>query len=395
MSEPENVMQPDRGQDDGTSLLDLLIVLAKHKKLILGLPLIVAVITAGITLILPKSYTATTRILPPQQATSSAAAMLNQLGGLAGAAAGAAGLKNPNDLYVGMLKSRTVADKLIARFDLGKVYDEQYPTFVRKSLEKHTLVTSGKDGIIAVDVEDRDPKRAASLANGYVEELTDLTRVLAVTEASRRRLFFEQQLAQAKDNLVKAETTARQGLQQGGLVKVDEQGRAMVENIAHLRGQIAVKEVQLGSMRTFAAQGNPDLRLAEQELVALKHELDKLEGSGGQRDKGMEGKTGMANLGLLRDIKYFETIYELLARQYEIAKIDEAKDSAVIQVLDKAIEPDRKSSPKRALIVLIVTLLAALVAVTIASLRESFERSKSDPDRRERLAVLRGYWTWK
>jgi uncharacterized protein involved in exopolysaccharide biosynthesis len=206
---------------DEISLLDLLIVLAKHKRIVVGVPFVAAILSASASLLLPNYYTGTTRILPPQQSASAATALLNQLGGafggLAGAAGGALGLRNPSELYVGMLKSRTIADNLIARFDLGKVYDEDYISETRKRLTKETTISTGRDGIITVEVDDKDTKRAADLANGYVEELKKLTKVLAVTEASQRRLFFEQQLLQAKDSLTAAEIAARQGLQKGGM----------------------------------------------------------------------------------------------------------------------------------------------------------------------------------
>ncbi len=152
------------GDDDEISVLDLLIVLAKHKKLVLGLPLVVAVLAAGISLVLPVSYTGTTKILPPQQSQSGTAAMLAQLGGgLAGLAGGVAGIKSPNELYIGMLKSRTVQDNLIQRFDLNALYDERYQSSTRKKLEKLTTISSGKDGIITIEVDDEDAKRAAEI----------------------------------------------------------------------------------------------------------------------------------------------------------------------------------------------------------------------------------------
>lgn len=384
-------------QEDEISLLDLAIVLAKHKILILGVPFGAAVVAAGISLLMPNIYTGTTKILPPQQSQSAAVAMLGQLstqvGGLGGLAGSALGIKNPNDLYVGMLKSRTVADTLIDRFELKKVYDEDTYHYARKELEKKTVISSGKDNIIAIEVEDKDPKRATAIANGYVEELYKLTQTLAVTEASQRRLFFERQLAQTRKDLANAEAVARQGLEKGGIVKVDDQGRAMVETTARLRGQIAVKEIQISAMRTFAAERNPDLRQAYNELEAMKQELAKIEGMvSGKPNAGNLGKTdGMENLGLLREVKYYETIYELLARQYEIAKIDEAKDASLIQVLDKAIEPEKKSKPKRALIVILTALVAGFLAVLWAFVREAGERARRDPNSAGRLEALRAY----
>jgi uncharacterized protein involved in exopolysaccharide biosynthesis len=297
-----------------------------------------------------------------------------------------------------MLKSRTIADNLISRFDLGKVYDESRLSDVRKRLEKETSIATGKEGIITVEVDDRDPKRAAELANAYVDELTKLTRVLAVTEASQRRLFFERQLVQAKDNLTAAEIAARQGLQKGGLAQVDAQGRSMIEVTARLRAQVSVKEVQIGAMRTFAAEGNPELQRTQQELEALKRELSRIEGSSSFAAVGRRDDTsnrGLDNLGRLRDVKYYEFLYEMLAKQYELAKIDEAKDATVIQVLDRAIEPDRKSKPRRSLITLFFMVLALFASILWAFFREAAARAKADPVRASQLEALGDYLRWK
>jgi len=389
-------------EEDEISLLDLLIVLAKHKRLVLGLPLVAAVVAAIISFLLPNVYTGTTKILPPQQSASVASALLNQLGGaFGGLLAGAGGSplgRNPTDLYVGMLKSRTVADNLISRFELGKSYDEDRLSDTRKRLEEETTIAAGRDGIITIEVEDRDPKRAADLANAYVEELMKLTKVLAVTEASQRRLFFERQLLQAKDSLTAAEITARQGLQKGGLAQVDAQGRSMIEVTARLRAQVSVKEVQIGAMRTFAAEGNPELQRAQQELEALRRELSRIEGSSPIAAIGRSGEAGNAgldNLGRLRDVKYYEFLYELLAKQYELAKIDEAKDAAVVQVMDKAIEPDRRSKPKRTLIVLLSTLVTLFASIIFAVILEVVVRARADPEQASRLESLRRYLRWR
>jgi uncharacterized protein involved in exopolysaccharide biosynthesis len=400
MSEPlptNNEQRTTNNETDEVSLLDLLIVLAKHKKLVLGLPFIVALLAAGISFLLPNIYTGTTKIMPPQQSQSGTAAMLAQLGGLAGLAGGVAGIRSPNELYVGMLKSRTVADNLIQRFDLIKLYEAKYPSQARLELAGVTNIASGKDGIISIEVDDKEPKRAAELANAYVDELFKLTKVLAVTETSQRRLFFERQFEQARDNLSKAEMTARAALEKGGLVQVEGQGRAIVETTARLRGQITVKEVQIGAMRTFAADGNPDLRLAQKELEALKHELARIEGPTASKAGNAQetSGSGIDTLGLLRNVKYYETIYELLAKQFEVAKIDEAKDSAVVQVMDKAIEPDRKSKPKRALIVLLSALAAFFIGILLAFVRESIAKAKADPQQASRLIDLKRYLSWQ
>lgn len=381
-------------EDDEISLLDLAIVLAKHKRLLVGLPAIVGLLAVVVSLMMPAQFTAITRIMPPEKSQGVAAAMAAQLGGLAGLAGGSVGLKNPNDLYIGMMKSRTVQDAMIKRFDLMKAWEQDFISNARKQLESVTNITSGKDSIIVIEVTDKDPKLAAAYANAYVEELSRIAGSLATTEAGRRRLFFEIQFLKAKENLAKAEMVAKQGLEKGGLIKVDDQGRTMVEMMARLRGQITVKEVQIGAMRSFAAEGNPELRMAQQELAVLKGELAKAEGAlTAKVDAGGTAlhTQGFANLNLLRDLKYFETIYEMLARQYELAKIDEAKESAIIQVLDPAVPPDRKSKPKRALIVLLATLAAGFVAVLLAFVKEAMGRASEDPAQKKRLDVFRAY----
>lgn len=379
-------------EDDEISLLDLAIVLAKHKLLILGFPAIVAVLAIIVSLMMTPQFTATAKMLPPEKSQGTSALMA-QLGGLAGLAGGAAGIKNPNDLYIGMLKSRTLQDAMIKRFDLMKLWEAKLESSVRQRLGTMSNITSGKDSIITIEVTDEDPKRAADMANAYIDELYKLSKSIATTEASRRRLFFEQQFLLAKDQLAKAEMAARQGLEQGGIVKVDDQGRTMVETSARLRGQISVKEVQIGAMQSFAAPGNPELRMAQQELTVLKNELARTEGANAGKAKigQPDGVQGFENLNLLRDLKYFETIYELLARQYEMAKIDEAKDSAIIQVMDAAIPPDQKSKPKRAMIVIIATLAAGFVAILFAFIKEALIKAAQDPQQRAQFQVFREY----
>ena len=233
------------------------------------------------------------------------------------------------------------------------------------------------------------------MANAYIEELKKLTKVLAVTEASQRRLFFEQQLLQAKDSLTAAEVAARQGLQKGGIAQVDAQGRSMIEVTARLRAQISAKEVQLGAMRTFAAEGNPELQRTQTELEALRRELSRIEGSSAApatRGDSSRG-SGLDNLGRLRDVKYYEFLYELLAKQYELAKIDEAKDATIIQVVDTAVEPDRKSRPKRALIVIFAAFLTLIGAVIWVLVREAI--AKGGPEQAARLKALGTYLRWK
>jgi len=377
---------------DEVDFLDMLIFLAKYKKVIIGLPLAVALISAGYTLTLPDVYTANTKILSPQQRDTASSAVLGQLGGLANLVGGAAGLRGSNDLYIGILRSRAIADRLIQRFNLIGLWaiDVKHPSDAYQRLAGITDITTAKEGYISVSVDDRDPKFAADLANAYVDELIKYTNVVALTDASRRRLFLEQKFAEAKDNLVKAEVAAQQALEQGGLVNVDNQGRVVLETTARLRAQMSAKEVEIGAMRTYASENNPDLRRAKTELEAMKLELSKMEGTGGGREKRkVSAGKGVDNLYLMRDLKYSETLYETLAKQYEMAKIDESKDPSMIQVLDKATEPDRKSKPNRRKFVMLAYLGALIASVLWGIAAEFMAKYQRDPARSPRLKALK------
>ena len=352
------------GADDEISLLKTLLVLWEHKWLLIFSTLGAGVLAAGVTLLMPNYYTATARILPPQQSNSSAAALLGQLGGLAAAAGGnITGIRNPNDLYVGMMKSRTVADRLIERFNLKPYFEETSQNLTQQKLANATKISAGKDGIISVSVEIKDPRLAADLSNAYVEELIRLTGLLAVTEASQRRLFFERQLSKVRDNLLSAEREAREALAQGGLALVEGQGRSLIEASARLRAQITVKEVQVGAMRAFAAETNPDLQLVQQELGALRAELARVEGVTGQSTNARTTPLANDNTRKLRELRYLEMLQELLSRQTEAARLDEARDLSLVQVLDSAAPPDRASSPKRSLFVLVATAFVFIAVV--------------------------------
>ncbi len=384
MNEAQSAVPGLAAQSGGEeiSLLDMMIGLAKHKKMILGLPIAAAVIATAISLALPNVYRSTTVLLPPQQPQSGASALLAQLGGAAGAAASIAGMKNPNDLYVGMLKSRTVADRVIAKFNLKNVYDTSSDEIARKRLETNTVVTSGKDGLISVEVEDGNQKLVALLANAYVEELLRLTRVLAVTEAAQRRMFFERQLELAKNNLAKAEVALKGALETQGVVSVDGESRGVVETIARLRAQVSAKTIELNSMQAFVTTANPAYRRVAEEISSLRGELSKLENGSGSATAApaVDSKRGgLENVQRMRDLKYYQMMYELLAKQYEAARLDEAKDPSIIQVLDPAVSPERHVRPKRVIMVLIAALGAMLIGILWAFFAEAKSKALRQP----------------
>jgi tyrosine-protein kinase Etk/Wzc len=319
MSENQTALQQPTSPDDAINLVDLLIVLAKHKKMILVLTFAAALVAVGISLLMPNIYTGMSKILPPESSKSSSvnSIMLAQLGGLTGTAGAALGLKDPNALYLAMLKSRNIMEKIVRHFDLQTVYEEKTMTDALKALEKESTITSGKDGVIVVEVDDKDPQRAAALANAYIEELNKLMQTFALTEASQRGQFFENQMKPAKDKLTDAEIT-----------------------------------------------------------------LDRTP------------NTSLQYMDALRNLRYQESIYDILATQFASAKLDEAKDSPLIQILDKAIPPEKKSKPKRSLIVILATLAAFFMAIIWAFIKEALTRSKSDPEQDARLQELRRVFRW-
>ena len=387
---PSQVYNASASGDMG--MLRLFVGLAKHKRLVVGLPLAAAVLSAVLSLMLPETFKANAQLLPPQQASSATAMLLSQLGGMAGAAAGAAGLKSPNELYIGMLRSRTVADKLIAKFDLKKVYGTDSDELARRTLEGNTLIVSGKDGLIAISVEDRNQKLVAPLTNGYIAELLTLTHVLAVTEASQRRMFFGRQLELAKNNLAEAELSLRGALDSTGVISVDGEARTIVETVARLRAQASAKEIELSSMRAFLTTTNPAYLRVQEELASVRAELSKLE-NGRPREAGVSNtaQPGLDNIQRMRDLKYYQMLYELLAKQYEVARIDEAKDPAVIQVLDEAVTPERKFKPRRMLMVIACTLIALFAAVVLALFREALAAEENALQWRELKQALRRF----
>lgn len=390
----ENSNSPATDDAGESNVLDALIFLARHKVLLLVVPFGAAVAAAVISLLLPNIYAGVTKILPPQQNQSASAMMLAQIGSLAGLPSASLGIKNPNDLYVGILKSRTVADRLIERFDLKKRYEEDTLHDARRALERRTTISHGRDGIISIQYEDEDRGQAASVANGYVEELYKLTQTLAVTEAGQRRLFLDKQLKLTREGLAEAEIALKRTQETTGMIKLDDQGRAIIEAVANLRAQIAAKEVQSSAMRSFATESNPDYYRVQQEIAGLRIELSRLERTNqlGKGDilipTGKVPQAGLEYLRRLREVKYYETVFELLAKQFEIAKIDEARDSSIIQVLDRAIEPERKSRPHRLRITIVTAVLAFLAAILIALLRDARGRVRGDPEQARKLDTL-------
>jgi len=374
--------------------LDTARLIVRHRRTMLLVSACAAVVAMAIAFLIPPTYTATARLLPPQQNQSLAALFMG--GGANSALASVAqkdlGLKNPADIYIGLLNSRSIQDGLIQQFALAQAYGLQRSTDVRARLVANTRIQLTKEGLIAVSVEDRDANRAAALANGYGEQLRKITRRLALSEAAQRREFFDQQAQQARDDLANAESELRAVQEKTGILQVDAQARVLIETAASLRAQIAAGEVQLQAMRNFGTEQNPDVRQQEARLTGWRGELSRLESQkAGDAvfSKGRAPSEAQEYVRALRDVRYREAVLEMLLKQLEAARLDEAKEATVIQVVDTAVPPDERSAPKRAAIVLFTTLAAQLGAILVLRLRQRYQ---VDLDRQLRWQALRAEW---
>lgn len=403
----DTVPSDSRSASVDVSLIRLLTQLAHGKWLVAKVTAIFILIGVALFLVLPARYTAGTTIMPPQQTQSASSLLMNQLansggGSLAAAVTGGGlGIKNPNDTYIGLLKSRPVADAILKQFELNKVYHARDMTAARKALaDKTEIVSDTKSGFITVSVSDRERWRASAIANAYTDQLRTLTKTLSVTEASRRRLFYEDQLQHAREALISAELAFQQVQQQKGMIQLDSQAKAMIEGLATLRAQVAAKEVELQALRSWSTEHNPDVQLAEHELSSMQGEVSRFEHrshSSGFADLGL-GDVPSAGLDYLRadhEVRYRQAMFDLLMKQYDAAKLDESKEASIIQVVEPAIEPDRRSFPKLIPMLLVAVAGGLFVGCFLALLPLWLEFVHSDHSRSRQIQELKNAVTEK
>jgi len=376
-------------EEDEISLLDLLQVVADNLRLLVLAPFAAGVLALGFTFTIAPTFNAVTKFMPPQQQQSGAAAMLAGLGALGGLAGAAGGLKNPADQYVAFLKSNSVQDALIDRLALTERYKSEFRQTTRTALSSNVQIASGKDGLITIDASDTDPVFAAQLANAHVEELRTLLNRIAVTEAQQRRLFFENQLTTTKDNLVKAEQALKSSGVNSGALNANPQ--AAVEGLARLKAGITAQEIKLASMRGYLTESAPDFKQAQVEMAAMRNQLARYEREQPDLSSDKNGKSNSASdyITKFRDFKYQETLFELFAKQYEMARIDESREGSVIQVLDVAQTPELKSKPKKAQIAVMVTLATGFALLLFVFIRQALRGAAQSPESAEKLNRLR------
>jgi uncharacterized protein involved in exopolysaccharide biosynthesis len=380
--------------EDEISLLDLAIALGEEKKTLFAVPAITTTLAIVVSLFMTPIFTAKTVMMPPQQQQSGAASALASLGALAGLAGAAAGVKSPDDMYIAFMQSESLQRAVIEKLGLQERYKTKTIFETREALKGLVKIASDKkSGLITIEADDKDPEFSAKLANTHVEELRNLMGKLAVTDAQQRRVFFEQQIAKTQDELAQAEANFRAAKEKSGMQVTAVIAEGSVRASAEMRGQIAAKEVQMQAMSRFATPQNPDVQRLGSELGALRAQLAKIEqGSGGE-----ERTSPLQQLAVksYRDIKAREAMMGVLVAQYESARVDESREGPLIQVVDAAQAPERKSKPKRAIIVLVAAFAGLFLGLLVAFVRRAIRNAASSPDGGAQMAKLKEAWRFK
>ena len=335
--------------------------------------------------IIQPSYTSIASFLPPgsggNSATTALLGQLSVLSGVGGTSLG--GSKGSGDLYVGILKSRTVRSELVKRFNLMTLYNAKKESVAERLLANHSsFEVDPKSSIVTISVSDKSPVRAHDLASAYLDALTEKNGQLALTESSQRRVFFGQQLAKEKDDLEDAEVALKGTEEKSGLIALAPQTASEIQMITQTRAAISERQVELAALRLSATQENPELIRLESEIQGLQEQLSRLQIGTNKRLSGAIPTSKVPELSLeyvrkMREVKYHETLFEVLSRQYEQARIDEARNAPLVQVIDTASYPDAKSSPFRTLIVLGSLVLGSFLGCAWILLRDRFHRLRT------------------
>lgn len=338
--------------DPELTFTDFAAALLSRWRMLAAVPLTAAFVALGVSYLIKPTFTARTSFIPPQQQQAGSAGALASLGALAGLSGA---VRNTGDQYVAFATSRSVANGILERFDLKRVYEEELAHDALLKLASNTRVGLGKkDGIVTIEVDDHDPKRAADIANGYLDEIRKLTAGLTLTEAQQRRAFFEEQLKQVRTKL----DAAQAALQGSGVAaeSIKAEPKSAVEALAKLRAELTTAEVRLQMLSSSLADDTPEVRQQSAAVHRLRSELARA---------SQAEPTAVAGgyVGAFREFKYQEALFDLIARQYEVARVDESRDGGQLQVIDKAEVPERKSKPKRSILMIVgfgIGLLAVL-----------------------------------
>ena len=396
MQTPDNNLpvHSQRSDDDEINLMDIMLVIAKYNRFIMAFTAVSIALAFVYGLRLPLMYTSNVLIMPSQERTTQAGMLMGQLSSL-GLGVGS-GANESGSLGV-LIKSQRLAYQVVDRLNLKAQYKVKNLEAARNILANETKVTVNKDGTILIECSDRDPKMAALLANAYVQELDRLQSTIAITNASRTRLYFEKQLKLANENLTKIEYELKQSQKNTDLTPMELQNGSMASLIMSLRMQINSIEMELTSLKTYATEQNPQYRNKFMLLASLRGQLQKLENVSYEQEKNVNGikklskKTSSEYLNNMRELKYQQVLVETLKKQYDVAKMDEAKDSNLIQVLNDPIVSEQPSKPRRDVIMIIGTVLGLIISIILAFIMNAFNTAKQIPKSAERLSLLLRY----
>jgi tyrosine-protein kinase Etk/Wzc len=378
--------------------LKIVVVVARSRRTLAITVFWTMLVSAGLVLLMPVTYTGTAVILAPQP-SSSASALLSQLGSLSSLSSDlleGGGVKTPEETYLGILSSRTIADEMIRRFNLQSLYGSSHMVDTRRALAHHTRVEAAKGYLIRINVDDKSAKRAADMANAYVDVLYGINQRLALTQASQRRIFLEQQVNAEREALTKAELDFKNAQEKTGVIQMTAQAELTLRTIAQLRSEIVSRQLQLQQLQSIATEQNEKVSELEAGLAALHSQLSKAEkGADGSETSDyflVAGKVPAAGLEYarkVRDLRYHEALFETLSKQYEMARIEEAKAPPLLQVVDRAVPLDRKTWPPRTLLVLLAGLFSAVFVIGWALAKDAWARARVEPQNAEQLAILR------
>ena len=372
MNERE-IIRPEDGAEEEINLLELLRVVVRNLPLIAKITTVAVILSVIYSLTLTNVYTAKATLLPPQK--DSGGGMSSLLASMGGGLSGlAGGLGGSADLYLGILKSRTVTDAVIKRLDLTSEFKSENADSTRTKLQGLVKFQAGKDGIITITADYKDPVKAALFANTFIDELQKKSLQLNLTKASTERSFLEKRLVVVKQDLKAAEDDMKSFQEKNKTIKADDQAKVAIEGIARLKAELVTKEVQLAALRNAMTDESAEVRMLLAGITKLRSQLNSMSGTGGAGgvipSVGNAPSIGVEYVRRLRELKTQEALFEQLTRQFELAKINEARDSSSLQVLDEAVAPFRKSKPKRSLIVILAAVTAFFCSVFLVFIRE-------------------------
>jgi len=388
--------RPEAPKPDRDLLVNLRL-LWEHRGFLFRVGVYALLASTLMAFLIPARYESTARLMPPDNQSASGlatavAAMSGGTGALGGIASDFLGLKSTSDIFVGILSSRTVQDKLIQQFDLKKLYRDSRMEDARKDLAEHTGISvDRKSQIISLTVTDHDPKRAAAIAQAYVEELNRLVAELSTSSARRERIFLEERLKAVSQDLEAAEKEFSLFSSRNTAIDIKQQGKAMVEAAATLQGQLIAAESELEGLRQIYSDNNVRVRSVRARIAELKHQLEKIGGKGEGSDEQQTSLypsirklplLGVTYADLYRRTRVQEAVFETLTKEYELAKVQEAKEIPTVKVLDSPNIPEKKSFPPRLLITLLGTMLAFAGATSWVFGKTAWDQTDSNDPRK-------------